>query len=325
MTGANPDTGYNAGMEALLHTCVLAFVLYLYYTSLQEEKRYSNPGLAKRRKQIREEHDASEKKSNNSDLESAVMRSILLQMDRCATKQDDESLLYLKECLEHPRVEISTRASELLSSMNHPKALEFLLAYIQKLDQKIQKKEEVIETRKVQKRPAVSRKPFVRSRLSEAVIENQYEGIRNYLDSKEDEPEPLQLRVALLRCATDETAGSGIRHHAIHSLKAFDQLPPSNLIQQWLQDRDPLLKQAAMELIRHFQLTDLVPRLEVEIMNLNPSIALEAIYSLHDLGSMNSLPKLEILLNHKEVLVREAARFAVTNLRDRVKLGSYEH
>jgi hypothetical protein len=112
----------------------------------------------------------------------------------------------------------------------------------------------------------------------------------------------------------NEEEASTSRYYALLSLKAFKEKPDEKIIRQFLYQRDPLLKQGAIDLISWFGLKNFRDRLEVEIMNRNASVALDAIYALMELGCHESTTKLSILENSSNTLIRDAASYAIRRL-----------
>ena len=107
----------------------------------------------------------------------------------------------------------------------------------------------------------------------------------------------------------DKQASFDHRSWAVLSLSAFEQAPEDRLLESCLHSRQYNLKIATIQLIGYFKLQSFRPRLEVEIMNLDPAISIEAMYSLMQMRCTESLVKIEHMTRNGHGMVKEAAKY----------------
>jgi HEAT repeat protein len=127
-------------------------------------------------------------------------------------------------------------------------------------------------------------------------------------------PSDEELQDALHRLLDDPAESPSLRYHALVSLKELHHPPPLPLVERYLKSHEPLLKRAALDLIGHFGLTHLIPRVEVELLNFHPGVATEAVYTLVALQAVSSVPRMRLIANHRNRLIREAAIWGINAL-----------
>lgn len=270
-----------------------------------------------RREQSETDHDFSQL----SDIELQRWKS---RMKAAKERSSDKDLEFLTACLDHPQDEVAKLASYHLSDSATERALNILLEQIQELDTKIESKKDNLakyvdnsfHAKLVSERPNEVNNPVSYScgQLHSELVKDNFKLLEPYRTGASQVFEGDALRHLLVSLIEDESAQNDQRSWAMLSLSAFEKSPENRLIESCLQGRQHNLKIAAIQLVGHFKLTKFRPRLEVEIMNREPSVSIEAMYSLLQMGCTESLTKIEHVSQQGHGLVREAARYVCRQL-----------
>ncbi|MCO4783052.1 MAG: hypothetical protein KC646_12075 [Candidatus Cloacimonetes bacterium] len=241
---------------------------------------------------------------------------------------DLQDLDFLESCLDHPKDHVSLMASEILSKSTHPKAFNILFEKIQKIDKDIQIQTKEIDSQKQSfyekfaddlEVPSFyssnrSSQSDIQSGLHPKIKEGNFAILDPYKSISEQNITNENLRFVILRLLENPEEKPIHQYAALQSLKAFSQTPPVEIIHHYLYGSNNETKQAAIEILAFFQLNQFVPRLEVELMSLQPSIVIQAIYALIEMKAHNSISKIKHLQSHRHPLVQNAVRFAIRAL-----------
>lgn len=249
----------------------------------------------------------------------------LQNLSQSPNQIDLQDLKFLGKCLDHPKDHISLMASEILSKSDHPEAFNILFEKIQKIEQDIELQTKEIDAQKQNfyetfaddlEIPSFyssnrSAQKDVQSGLHSKLKENNFAILEPYKSISEQQITSENIRFIILRLLENPDEKPFNHYAALQSLKAFTIEPPIEVIHHYLYGSNQETKQAAIELIAFFQLSQFIPRLEVELMNLQPSIVIQAIYALIELKAHNSISKIKHLQSHRHPLVQNAVRFAI--------------
>lgn len=241
---------------------------------------------------------------------------------------DLQDLSFLESCLDHPKDHISLMASEILSKSDHPEAFTILFDKIQKIEQDIQLQTNEIDSQKQSfyekfadelEVPSFyssnrSSQTDIQSGLHYKTKEDNFAILEPYKSISEQSITGENIRFIILRLLENPEEKPINHYSALQSLKAFTIDPPLDIIHKYLYGSNQESKQAAIEVLAFFQLKQFIPRLEVELMNLQPSIVIQAIYALIELKAHNSISKIKHLQSHRHPLVQNAVRFAIRAL-----------
>jgi hypothetical protein len=241
----------------------------------------------------------------------------IARIKEAAISQTPSDFLFLEKCLDHPDLEVNAFCSQTISGLNHPRALEILLNRIQRLDAEIAMDSQMAQKKRQVKLPdyPVTREEKLRNILHPGLCENEFARIQPYAAFPIKNLDDEDLWHVLLSVAASYDESSSVRFYAMQSLKSFVRVPPEAVITENLFSREPLLKQGAIELIGHFKQKQYISRLEIELNSLNPSVVLDALYALIELNAKESITRIILISEHKNNLIRDAARYAINKLR----------
>ena len=270
--------------------------------------------------------EQSEIKHDVPELSEIERRKWLAKMKLAQKRASDDDLQFLAQCLDHPQEEVAKLASSHLSENGSERALDILLNKINLLDAKIEMKQKLLKqdledgfhARLVKEKPDQISNPVGYScgQIHAKIACDNYKLLEPYRSGPSQIFEGEELRHLLLRMIEDKQASFDHRSWAILSLSAFDQAPEDRLLESCLQSRQYNLKIATIQLIGYFKLESFRPRLEVEIMNLDPAISIEAMYSLMQMRCTESLVKIEHMTRNGHGMVKEAAKYVCRQLRN---------
>lgn len=270
--------------------------------------------------------EQSEIKHDVPELSEIERRKWLAKMKLAQKRASDDDLQFLAQCLDHPQEEVAKLASSHLSENGSERALDILLKKINLLDAKIEMKQKLLKqdfedgfhARLVKEKPDQIRNPVGYScgQIHAKIAFDNYKLLEPYRSGPSQIFEGEELRHLLLRMIEDKQASFDHRSWAVLSLSAFDQAPEDRLLESCLQSRQYNLKIATIQLIGYFKLESFRPRLEVEIMNLDPAISIEAMYSLMQMRCTESLVKIEHMTRNGHGMVKEAAKYVCRQLRN---------
>lgn len=271
-----------------------------------------------------ERRDQSEIDHDFSQLSDVERQRWKIKMKAAKDRSSDEDLEFLTACLDHPQDEVAKLASYYLSDNATERALRILLEQIQELDTKIESKKDNLSkyvdnsfhAKLVSESPDKINNPVGYScgQLHSKLVNDNYKLLEPYRTGANQIFEGDALRHLLVSLIEDESAPYEQRSWAMLSLSAFEKSPENRLIESCLQGRQHNLKIAAIQIIGYFKLIKFRPRLEVEIMNREPSISIEAMYSLLQMQCTESLTKIEHVSQQGHGLVKEAARYVCRQL-----------
>ena len=270
--------------------------------------------------------EQSEVKHDLPELSEIERRKWLAKMKLAKKRASDDDLHFLAQCLDHPQDEVAKLASSHLSENGSARALNILFQKINQLDIQIEMKqkrlkqdfEDGFHARLVTEKPDQVSNPVGYScgQIHAKLVCDNYKLLESYRSGPSQIFEGEELRHLLVRMVEDKQAAFDHRSWALLSLSAFEQAPEDRLLEACLQGRQHNLKIAAIQLVGYFKLKNYRPRLEVEIMNLDPAISIEAMYSLMQMRCIESLTKIEHMTRHGHGMVREAAKYVCRQLRN---------
>ncbi|PCJ21292.1 MAG: hypothetical protein COB02_01530 [Candidatus Cloacimonadota bacterium] len=247
----------------------------------------------------------------------------LQQLNSEPNSIEHKDLKFLETCLDHPKDHISLMASETLSKSNHKEAFNILFSKIEQIDNDIQTKSENIVSLKQGfyekfaddlEVPSFYNSKGLKLDLHPKIKENNFAILEPYKSISEQTITDENIRFIILRLLENSDESTINQYAALQSLKAFIKHPPILVIQHFLYSKNNETKQASIELLAYFKLKEFIPRLEVELMGLKPSIVIQAIYALIELKAHSSLNKIRHLKNHRHPLVKNAVLFAIKTL-----------
>lgn len=286
-----------------IHLIVMGLVLLAFHWEMREQKEI--------------DHDFSKL----SEIERQRWKT---KMKVAEERSSDEDLEFLAACLDHPHDEVAKLASAHLSENASERALNILLDRIQKLDLEIESKKTVLQNqldnsfhaRLVSERPEQISNPvgYCCGQVHPKLLSENYKLLEPYRTGANQIFEGEALRHLLTSLVEDQTAPFDQRSWALLSLSAFPEAPEHRLIESCLHGRQHHLKIATIQLIGHFKLKEFRPRLEVEVMNREPSVSIEAMYSLLQMECIQSLSKIEHISQYGHGMVKEAARYVCRQL-----------
>ena len=270
--------------------------------------------------------EQSEIKHDVPELSEIERRKWLAKMKLAQKRASDDDLQFLAKCLDHPQEEVAKLASSHLSENGSERALDILLKKINLLDAKIEMKQKLLKqdfedgfhARLVKEKPDQISNPVGYScgQIHAKIACDNYKLLEPYRSGPSQIFEGEELRHLLLRMIEDKQASFDHRSWAVLSLSAFEEAPEDRLLESCLHSRQYNLKIATIQLIGYFKLQSFRPRLEVEIMNLDPAISIEAMYSLMQMRCTESLVKIEHMTRNGHGMVKEAAKYVCRQLRN---------
>lgn len=270
--------------------------------------------------------EQSEIKHDLPELSEIDRRKWLAKMKLAKKRASDDDLQFLAQCLDHPQEEVAKLASSHLSENGSERALNILFKKINQLDAQIEMKQKLLKkdfedgfhARLVKEKPEKISNPVGYScgQIHAKLVCDNYRLLEPYRSGPSQSFEGEELRHLLVRMIEDIEAPYRHRSWALISLSAFNEAPEMRLIDAYLKGRQQNLKIAAIQLVGYFKIKAYRSRLEVEIMNLDPAISIEAMYSLLQMRCIESLTKIEHMSRHGQGMVKEAAKYVCRQLRN---------
>jgi hypothetical protein len=248
---------------------------------------------------------------------------LLARIEEACQRMNEQDLLFLSRQLAHKDNDVAIFTARCLSVSTNPRAAQLMFEHIARLDLEIkakqhQKKLQNMDFYQRLAEEAVSEPHQKMDRgldwLDKALHFDNYSLIHKYLPASETTLNSEGAHRALIKMLEQGVESPEFLYHALISLKGHVSPPPIQLVDRYMRSSNPLLKRAAIDVAGLFGMKSLIPRIEIDLLSLNPGVTIEATYALVALDSKSSVKKIELNLKHRNPMVRDTSRWALKTL-----------
>jgi len=248
---------------------------------------------------------------------------LLARIDEACLRMNEQDFLFLSRQLAHKDNEIAIYTARCLSNSTHPRAAQLMFEHIARLDLEIKARQHQKKLQNMDFYQRIAEEqvsvPEPRSNrgldwIDKALHFDNFSILQKYLSGAGASLTPENARLAILKMLEQGVENPEFLYHALISLKAQTIAPPHQLVEHYIRSTNPLLKRAALDLAGLFGFKNLIPRIEIDLLSLNPGVTIEATYALVALESQKSIKKIEMNLKHRNPLVRDTSRWALKAL-----------
>ncbi|MBT3785595.1 HEAT repeat domain-containing protein [bacterium] len=244
-------------------------------------------------------------------------------IETAAKRAHENDLEFLEQCLQHPDDEISLYASEQLSHIKNPRALQILMDQIQTLDQELSEAKSCAEIPQPSSRVEKYKEPEQQESLDTLVhprlLDHSLKNLKPAYEPLPKNPTGEQIRDALWALILTELTPEMDRYYALKSFTFHPVAPSIERLQRILRDSSRWVVLGGLEITAHFEIREVVLLIEPHLRSKDPALVIEAIYALVTLGARSSRSRIRPLLSHSSRLVKEAASYALEKLSNSIR------
>jgi len=239
---------------------------------------------------------------------------------RAAQNAGEEDFSYLESCLRHPDDELALYTSQVLSKMDHPRALHILMNQISQIDQELSDSGSIPENKPLPNQDDKSEPDpeliSADSDLEEWIHPKLLELNKNPLRGILSLSKPSQFHIieGLWSLALDEKRPEMERYYAVKSLCMHSISPSRHRLRSLLESPSRWVIMGGLELCAEFPMKESAFLIENLLRSRDDALVIEAIYGLVCIGLPTSKSRIQPLTTHSSRLVQEAARYAMERI-----------